>query len=78
MDFPSDYNAKGGGLWLIRILISLSGGKMLVAHLAWRQCPPHHVHVLLPAAIKFNFSAAKRKIWNEVLVLYSGLRKTGI
>jgi hypothetical protein len=54
----------------MRTSISFSGGEMLVAHLAWRECPPQHVLVLWLEAIKFNFSGAKRKVWDEVLVLY--------
>ena len=47
---------------MTRTSISINGGEMLVAHLAWRQWPSQHVLVLSLEAIKFNFSGAKRKI----------------
>ena len=43
---------------------------MLVAHLAWRQSTPQHVLVHRLEVIKSNFSGVKRKIRDEVLVLY--------
>ena len=46
----------------MRISISFSRGETLVAHLAWKQCPPQHVLVVWLKAKKFNFNGAKEKI----------------
>ena len=54
----------------MRTLISLNEGETIVAHFALRQCPPQHVLVFWLKAIKFNFTGAKKKTYDEVLVLY--------
>ena len=46
----------------MRTSISFSEGKMLITHLATRQCRSQHILVLWLKAIKFNFSGAKRKV----------------
>ena len=41
--------------------ISFSWGEILLANLAWRQCPLQHVLVLYLEGIKFTYSGAKKR-----------------
>ena len=54
----------------MRTSIFFTMRKPLVANLAWMQFGPQHILVHCLKEIKFNFSGAKQKVWDEVLVLF--------